>query len=170
MCAEADHHLGRDQCVLFELRTQSRGASREAIAARSADAPAVFDDPPSRPSPGRLWSVACDRMSCASSGGPVTLRLRVGGVLRCAQSHRARSETRVAVLYFFTFPHFRVPRLNVWFDWIAGSAARRDTAERAMFDTSRDCLHAAENAHKSERTPTPRPLSSRARPTNKTIR
>ena len=172
----------RSSCARYPLRLAATLGSIQAYSSRCARrAAARRARPPPRgararracsmtPVPGRLWSVACDRMSCASSGGPVTLRLRVGGVLRCAQSHRARSETRVAVLYFFTFPHFRVPRLNVWFDWIAGSAARRDTAERAMFDTSRDCLHAAENAHKSERTPTPRPLSSRARPTNKTIR
>ena len=89
--------------LLSALRAAARRARPPPRGARARRACSMT------PVPGRLWSVACDRMSCASSGGPVTLRLRVGGVLRCAQSHQARSETRVAVLYFLLSTTFGSP-------------------------------------------------------------
>ena len=46
LCAEADHHLGRDSCVLLELRTQGRVASREAAAEWGAGALRVLVDAP----------------------------------------------------------------------------------------------------------------------------
>ena len=84
LCAEADHHLGRDSCALLELRTQGRVASREAAAEWRARAHCACSLTPNAPAlPERLWAVVCVCMSCRSSGEPVAPRFRVGYVLRC---------------------------------------------------------------------------------------
>ena len=83
MSLESDNDLELYPHAELELRAQSRVASREDAAERSADARRVLDDGPARAPPGRLWPVACDCVSCGSSGVPLTVRFRVGYVLRC---------------------------------------------------------------------------------------
>ena len=109
MPCESDSDLELHQHVELGMRTQSRGSSREAAAETSAGAPRVLADAHAPAWLRRHRSVLGVCMSCWSSRELVRSRLRVGGVLRCAQSHRARSETRVAVLYFLLSPTFGSP-------------------------------------------------------------